>query len=369
MPWTTPSLREVRGLVRDAIRAYLPGADAAVPNSVLRVMSDAQGALCHLNLQYIDWLALQLIPDTAEQEWLDRHGDIWLKNSDGTTGRKNATYAIGVVTIIGDVGSVVPISTQLGTTPAYETLEQCVIGSTGQVDCPVRALDPGTQGNLIAGTSLTAGFLPGVAGATVTYDMAGGTDDENDDDLRKRVLERIQMPPMGGDAEDYILWTLSIPGVTRAWSFPLEMGIGTVTVRFMMDALRANNDGFPSDVDVAAVWAYLDTVRPVAIKDFWVVAPIKHFITVIIQDLEPDTSDVHAEIELSLRNMLLKKATPGGTIYAAWKYEAIMAAPGVDHFIMLNNEDDVMPSPGHMAVLGDIEYETTTPWGHGGAKF
>lgn len=367
MPWSTPSLREVRGLVRDAIRAYLPGADAAVPNSVLRVMSDAQGALCHLTLQYIDWLSLQLIPDTAEQIWLDRHGDIWLKNSDGTTGRKNPTYAVGVATFTGDPNAVIPISTQLGSPVAFETLEECTIGSTGMVDCPVRALDPGTAGNLIAGSTMSVGFLTGVTGATATYDMTGGTDEETDDDLRGRVLERIQMPPMGGDAEDYILWTLSIPGVTRAWSYPLEMGIGTVTVRFMMDSLRANNDGFPSDVDVAAVWAYLDTVRPVAIKDFWVVSPIKHFITATIQDLEPDNSDVHAAIEESLRAMLLKKAEPGGTIYAAWKYEAIMAAPGVDHFIMLNNVDDVMPSPGHMALLGDIEYISTTPWGHGGA--
>ena len=54
MPWKTPTLREVRGLVRDSVRASLPGADANVPNSVLRVLSDNQGALCHLTLQYID---------------------------------------------------------------------------------------------------------------------------------------------------------------------------------------------------------------------------------------------------------------------------------------------------------------------------
>ena len=52
-----------------------------------------QGALCHLTLQYIDWLSLQLLPDTAETEWLDRHGQIWLVNADGTTGRKMASAA------------------------------------------------------------------------------------------------------------------------------------------------------------------------------------------------------------------------------------------------------------------------------------
>ena len=114
MPWSTPTLREVRSLVRDAVNASLPGADANVPNSVLRVMSDNQGALCHLTLQYIDWLSLQLLPDTAETEWLDRHGDIWLTNADGTTGRKMATLASGTASFQGIIdGSIVPAGTQL----------------------------------------------------------------------------------------------------------------------------------------------------------------------------------------------------------------------------------------------------------------
>src|ERR1700704_5891589 len=106
MPWTTPTLAEVRGMVRDAIRAKMPGADAMVPNSVLRILSDGQGGQCHTTLQYIDWLALQLLPDTAETEWLDRHGDIWLVNSDGTTGRKMATLAQGSAMFTGVVGGI-----------------------------------------------------------------------------------------------------------------------------------------------------------------------------------------------------------------------------------------------------------------------
>src|SRR6516164_7765880 len=110
MPWSTPDLKTVRSIVRDQIRGTLPGADATVPNSVLRVLSDGQGALCHLTLQYIDWLALQLLPDTAETEWLSRHGDIWLVNADGTTGRKLATLSSGTANLTGVGGTVVPQS-------------------------------------------------------------------------------------------------------------------------------------------------------------------------------------------------------------------------------------------------------------------
>src|SRR5215471_3245752 len=113
MPWFTPTLKVVRGFVRDEIRAKLPGADANVPNSILRVLADGMGALCHLTLQYIDWLSKQLLPDTAETEWLDRHGDIWLVNADGSRGRKQATLAQGTISATGVQGSIVPSASQL----------------------------------------------------------------------------------------------------------------------------------------------------------------------------------------------------------------------------------------------------------------
>src|SRR6516162_8149545 len=94
MPWSTPTLYQVRAMVRDDVTTSLQGA-AVVGNTVLRVMADAQAGLARLILKYIDWLALQLMPDTAETEWLDRHGQIWLVNADGSTGRKLATPATG----------------------------------------------------------------------------------------------------------------------------------------------------------------------------------------------------------------------------------------------------------------------------------
>src|SRR6516165_1974750 len=178
MPWQTPTLKTVRGLVRDSIRGNLPGADASVPNSVLRVMSDAMGALCHLTLQFIDWLALQLLPDTAEHEWLDRHGDIWLVNSDGTTGRKVATLASGIA----DLGvlvpsTVIPSGTQLTSNISigYETT-QLVVGTGPDVPIPtpIRALDPGSAGNLNPGDTLSViSDDPAIAGSATVVTLDG----------------------------------------------------------------------------------------------------------------------------------------------------------------------------------------------------
>ena len=368
MPWSTPTLREVRSLVRDSVHASLPGADANVPNSVLRVLSDSQGALCHLTLQYVDWLALQLLPDTAETEWLDRHGKIWLVNADGTTGRKLATLAEGTATFTATVtGTLVPVGTVLTSgvslgglqaAMAYETLDLIYASSEAPVTGRIRALDPGTVGNLPDGSRLSmTPTIDGVDQTVTVVTLDGGTDEETDEQLRDRVLRRIRQPPMGGDANDYVQWALAVPGVTRAWCSPLEMGMGTVTVRFMMDDLRADNGGFPTEDDCIMVAAYLDTVRPVAVKDFYVVAPIQQPVDCQIVQLVPDTEETRAQIETSLREMLFEMAAPGQTIYAAWKSFAIMNAPSVQSFLLVNTADDVMPSPGHMAVLGSIIYD------------
>jgi uncharacterized phage protein gp47/JayE len=361
MPWTTPTLRNVRVMVRDNVRAYLPGSDANVPNSLLRVMADAMGALCHLVLQYIDWLSKQLLPDTAETEFLDRHGAIWLVNSDGTKGRKQATLSFGSISITGNAGVVVPLGSTLTNTPtdgeiiAYETLEQVNVGLT-PTPVQVRALDAGAAGNLGAGAIMAFNpVLNGVDRNASVIAIAGGADTETDDELRARVLLRIQQPPMGGDKTDYEAWVLAVPGVTRAWCNPLEMGIGTVTVRFMMDDLRADNGGIPLAQDVVAVEAYLDTVRPVAVKDVFVAAPIAFPITLGISALVVDSAATREAIELSLRDMFFEKAIPGGTIYESWVESAIADAVGVDHF-ELSFVTTPMPTPGSLGILGSIIY-------------
>ena len=354
MPWATPTLKEVRSLVRDNVRASLPGADASVPNSVLRVLSDAQGGLCHLTLQYIDWLSLQLLPDTAETEWLDRHGAIWLVNSDGTIGRKQATFSEGVVAFTGVGGTVVPVGTRLAGPVDYETTQEVIIGTTNPVEAPARALSAGAVGNVESGEIIgLADIVPNVDGSVTVIEMTGGVDVENDDDLRSRILHRIQNPPMGGAQADYVTWALAVPGVTRAWAAP-EQGVGTITVRFLMDELRAEDDGWPLPTDVQEVHDYINKMRPVTVKDCYVVAPIKEFVDVTIQNLVPDTAAAEAAVEASLRDMLFRNASPGQTIYAAWISYAIMNAPGVQSFKLITTEDHPMPSVGHMAVMGTL---------------
>src|SRR3954470_20378752 len=147
MPWVSPSLKETRELVRGEITSKLAGA-SFIGNSVLRVMADATAAMAHFALRFIKWISQQLLPDTAETEWLDRHGDIWLTNANNTTGRKVATLAQGSVFMTGIVDTVIPLGTRLASdTTIYETIQQGVIGVTA-TEILVRAIDAGVNGNL-----------------------------------------------------------------------------------------------------------------------------------------------------------------------------------------------------------------------------
>jgi uncharacterized phage protein gp47/JayE len=354
MPWTTPTLKETRTLTRDYVLSQL-GAVAMIPNSVLRIMSDAMSGLAHLTMLYIDWLSKQLLPDTSETEWLDRHGTIWLVNADGSKGRKVATYANGAVHFDGDFGVVVPTGTVLsGPLVQYQTIANVTLGNEG-ASAQAVALTAGEIGNLPSGTDVgIVTGIPGVTGAVTDGDMAGGVDTETDEQLRERVLFRIQKPPMGGDKDDYEAWTMSIPGVTRAWCAPTEMGPGTVTVRFMMDVVRDYNNGFPLASDCTLVKAYLDTVRPVAVKDLFVVSPIPMPVDMLITKLSPNTTAQINAIEASCIDRFRLKASPGEIFYRAWVDEAISDANPVYYDLVL--DDAVPPDNGSLPVLGTISY-------------
>src|SRR5580704_11231798 len=102
MPWNTPTLAQTRQQNRNYVTGQI-GAPL-IPNSNARILADGNAGLASMNFQYLGWLAKQLLPDTAEDEFLDRFAAIWLTNADGTKGRKAATYASGSVTLTGIQG-------------------------------------------------------------------------------------------------------------------------------------------------------------------------------------------------------------------------------------------------------------------------
>ena len=340
--------------------ADIPGADASVPNTVLRAVAEAQASLTHDNDLHLDWVARMMMPDTAEGEFADRWANIWLPN-----GRKGATFASGSITVTGIAGSAVPTGAELTfaavTDTGEETRLQFAVTTGVTLSGPsaavaITSLTPGALANLDEGAVLS--FVNPPAGIDGQADvaapgLAGGADQETDSDLRERMIARIQLPPHGGARHDYVAWALEVPGVTRAWAAQ-EMGIGTVTVRVMLDQVRADNDGLPETEDLDLVFDYIDPLRPVTVADLFVVSPIRQDATVTITLFGRDTPETRQNIRDEVAAMLLARAAPGVTIYASWIREAISAATGEDyHNTAVAN---IVPaSAGHMIFI-DVEF-------------
>lgn len=347
MPWTTPGLRTLREQNRDYLLANLTGADAVPPNSRLRVLSDANAALAHGAYEYLDFLADQLLPDTAETEYLDRHGRIWVG------GRKPATFAAGTISVTGINGTLVPAGARwIANGIEFEATAQATV-SDAATPVSIRALTPGADGNLVAGSSIPAvSAISGVDSSATVVLVSGGIGVESDDSLRDRVLTRIQRPPQGGAASDYVAWARAVPGVTRAWASQ-EAGLGTVTVRVMMDDDRTG--GIPNQDDLDAVANYIAVRRPITVSDVYVVAPIPQPISFKITGLTRSNNATIAAIEASEKTMFRQRGTPGGTLYRSWVDEAVSRAAGEDHH-ELQFETTAAISPGHIPVLGTIAY-------------
>ncbi len=349
MPFNRPSLADLADRASTDIEAALPGADARLRRSNLNVLARVHAGALHGVYGYLAWLAEQLMVDTAETVFLDRYAGIW-----GVL-RLPAAYASGTVDVTGTTGAVVPAgaSVQRSDGAAYVTTADAALVA-GAASVPVAAVVAGLAGNADPLTQM--GFaqpVPGVASAALVgaAGLAQGADRETDEALRARVLARIQQPPMGGAAADYVAWALEVPGVTRAWVYPLEGGVGKVVVRFVRDA----DAGFiPDAAEVAAVQQYINDRRPVTAQ-VTVLAPVAAPLSMSIA-LTPNTAAVRAAVQAELADLLRREAKPGGTILVSQLREAISVAAGETNNVLSSPGADVTHAAGLMPTLGTITW-------------
>lgn len=297
--------------------------------------------------QYLDWQFLQIFPDTADEENLLRRG------RERGVGRKQATLAVGDFLLTGNAGAVVEAGARWVLDGVlYEAVDGAVIN--GPTTLQVQAVDAGSVGNLPAGTQLE--LVSPVLGvnsvATVgPAGITGGTDLEDIEDYRSRVLERYRVQPHGGNAADYEAWAKAQPGVTRAWCKRHWLGPGTVAVFVVNDAADPIT---PSAPELAAVQAALELQRPVT-AELHVLAPVLLPVNYVI-DVTPDTPRLRAAVEASLRALHARNSELGGALLRTHMSEAISGAVGeVDH-VLQQPVANVVPAVGELPVFGGITW-------------
>jgi uncharacterized phage protein gp47/JayE len=178
--------------------------------------------------------------------------------------------------------------------------------------------------------------------------LNGGADTEDDASLLARLLFRIQNGVPNGKAGDYAQWAMQVPGVTRAWDFPLWMGLGTVGVTFVLD----NQPGsiIPSPATVAQVQAYIAGFAE-ATAAVTVFAPVALPLNPTIH-IVPNTPAVQATVIAELTDLLVRQASPGGTQLVSQVQESIGIATGVTDFALISPTVNIVAGAGQLLTLG-----------------
>ena len=239
--------------------------------------------------------ALQMTwPQFASDKWLDLHAE------NRGIYRKAATAAIGIVTVTGKEGTVIPVGTLFSTASTdedssldFSATEQVTIPSSGAVDVPVQCTSLGIQGNVSAGTIVLKGTnISGITAVINNDACSGGTEVEDDESLRARVLDydRHQGQSFVGSMADYRRWALSVPGTGAATIVPAQDDTGLVQI-VLTDA-----NGSPATEELCTQ-VYNFIMRPD--DPYQRLAPINANLKVIPPEKIPITIDATVELDNS----------------------------------------------------------------------
>lgn len=329
MPYSRPTLTDLRNQIWTDITTSLSFVVSLLQKAVLKIVGSALAALVFGLYGYLDWIAKQAVPWTAEDEYLAAWGA--LKN----TYQKAATQTILKGQFTGTNGTPIAAGTLITRADnfTYATTSDPIVWSGSTVTVTMKAVTAGAAGNCDVNTAVTlASAIPGIqSSGTVSTVVTSGADVEKQEDFSGRVMQAFQQPVQGGDRDDYVTWAEQVSGVTRAWCAPNGFGPGTVVVYFMMDNAEASHSGFPqgtngvSQYDAGPGGAPRDTPATgdqLTVADAIVTSqpvtalvyscsPIENQVGFTIAGVSDAT--VRTNISTALADLFIREGTPGGT--------------------------------------------------------
>lgn len=360
MSFSRSTLDEIISRVSSDFKAAF-GATYIALRSFIQIFARVIGGAVHLVYGYIDNIVNELFILTATTTFLERLGAEYgiLRNA--------AIASAGTITITGTAGTIIPIDTELQSVSDnnYTTDAQATIGVGGSIAVDITAVTAGANSNEAAGAILT--FITPIptvdTSAIVDGDaLIGGTDEEEDEDYRSRILIRKRFAPHSGNEQDYINWAKEVSGVTRAWVYPQYQGRGTLAVYFMRDD---DVDPFPDATAVAVVRAYIISHTdsrgvvvgaPVTAEPgLFVIAPVAKVIDLSIS-IFPNTADVQTQVEAELEDLFFREGGPAKTIRLSQVDEAISLAEDEEYHNLTVPASDIVMVFNEVAVLGTITW-------------
>lgn len=374
MPFTRPTLSDLRSRIAADITSGVPTADGLLRFSNLQILGKALAGLDHLNYGYLDWIAKQGVPYTASGEFLEAWAAL------KKVYRKTSTAAAGSVTFPGVAGTVLDAGTEVvrGDSATFTVQATATAGSDGTVVVSVLADTPGEAGNTPVGSLMTLGSsIAGIqSGGAVTAVITGGADQELDDALFSRMLAAYQSTPNGGSTNDYVTWAKAVAGVTRAWCAPNGFGAGTVVVYVMLDEANAAYQGFPQGTNGVSASDNRATAGNLAEGDQLMVAnsifaeqpvtamvyacsPIESPVPFTITGLTGASTATRADIADAIAEVFIEQGAPlsdGSAVDLSDINSKISAIAGTKGFVITSPVANLVNTLGHLPTVGVIAY-------------
>ena len=281
MSITVQTTLEKLEILRAFVKTQLPNISVSNDTDLgaaLQAIASAQNGLDYNVLAVED----DIYPTTASREALIRHAETKL----GTAPVKSATISSGVnaLRVYGTDTSTVAAGDTLAHSDGtrYQLLEAGTVGSvvTGYVDVSVESISTGEATNKGIGEVLTFETPPtGIqSDAYVIVALTGGSDEEDTESLRNRLIDAYMTPPAGGRASDYEQWATGVTGVDNAYVFCPSSGYptgrrGLGTVDICITKAGSGSSKIPTATIIADAQDAIDTNRPALVYAANVIAP------------------------------------------------------------------------------------------------
>lgn len=312
--------------------------------------------VCALYVQ-ADWVLRQAFPQTAEGDYLDAHAQL------RGLARKRATAAQGMVRFTAGEKADAPREIPKGTVcmtaglVRFET-ERAGVLEAGALtaDVPVRALEAGEAGNVSAGAISSMAVAPmGIASCTNPQPCGGGSDGEEDEVLRERVLGTFKRLPNGANAAFYEQGALSFDQVAAAAVVARPRGVGSV------DIVPSTMSGLPDKELLGQLQAYFEERREIAV-DLKVRAPRTSVVNITVQ-VEAregwDRAEVLSRVEKAVREWFTGRLL-GQDILRAKLGSLIYDCDGVENYAISAPAADLRVDSDVLPMLGTLRVEAKT---------
>lgn len=362
MPFDRPTLSQIVSRIVSDIQTRVTNGVTLLRRSVYRILARVYGGAVHLMYGYLEFQKDQLFASSADGEHLDIQGGEFGVPRDSTD------KAEGSGTATGTVGTSIPKNTKLtsATGISYLTDDAGVIGSGALVVINITAEFAGVDGNEEGGGLLTfVSPIPGVS-STFTLDsngMENGTNIEDDDIYRDRILVRKRRPPHGGSEHDYAVWAREVTGVTRAWAIPEHFGAGTISVIFIRD-----NDvsPLPDASERQTVYDYIishtDPITgkivgiPVTAEPGFQVPPTTYKTFNFAIAIYPNTLAVQEDARNKIEDLFLANGGSNLAVYLSQVGDAVSSATDEQRHEITFPTEDLTTGPQEVHQVGTITW-------------